>query len=123
MTLPGEEFLRRFLQHILPRGFHKVRYYGIWRPRAAAIRAHLQQTLTPALVAAPPPSAPPALGVLAAPVCTQCGQGHVYSTPRLPASTINADWSFSTTTRKTARATAGSSISVVRFPPSATRQG
>jgi hypothetical protein len=28
MTRAGEEFLRRFLQHVLPRGFHKVRYYG-----------------------------------------------------------------------------------------------
>jgi Putative transposase/Transposase zinc-binding domain len=30
--LPGGEFLRRFLQHVLPRGFHKVRYYGLWHP-------------------------------------------------------------------------------------------
>jgi len=30
--LPGVEFLRRFLQHALPRGFHKVRYYGLWHP-------------------------------------------------------------------------------------------
>ncbi len=28
--LPGVEFLRRFLQHVLPRGFHRVRYYGLW---------------------------------------------------------------------------------------------
>ncbi len=28
--LEGVEFLRRFLQHVLPRGFHKVRYYGLW---------------------------------------------------------------------------------------------
>jgi hypothetical protein len=28
--LPGVEFLRRFLRHVLPRGFHKVRYYGLW---------------------------------------------------------------------------------------------
>ena len=27
-TLPAEEFTRRFLQHVLPRGFVKVRYYG-----------------------------------------------------------------------------------------------
>ena len=30
MRLPGLEFLRRFLQHVLPRGFHKVRYCGLW---------------------------------------------------------------------------------------------
>lgn len=28
----GEEFMRRFLQHVLPQGFHKVRYYGLWNP-------------------------------------------------------------------------------------------
>lgn len=29
MELPGAEFTRRFMQHILPRGFYKIRYYGI----------------------------------------------------------------------------------------------
>lgn len=28
MTLSAEEFMRRFLQHVLPQGFHKVRFYG-----------------------------------------------------------------------------------------------
>lgn len=28
--LSGVEFLRRFLLHVLPRGFHRVRYYGLW---------------------------------------------------------------------------------------------
>jgi len=32
MTLPAQEFIRRFLQHVLPAGFHKVRYYGIFAP-------------------------------------------------------------------------------------------
>jgi len=32
MRLEGVQFLRRFLQHVLPRGFHKVRYYGLWHP-------------------------------------------------------------------------------------------
>ena len=31
-TIPGIEFIRRFLQHILPKRFIKVRYYGIWHP-------------------------------------------------------------------------------------------
>src|SRR3954465_1570053 len=30
--LSGEEFIRRFLQHVLPRGLHKVRYFGLWHP-------------------------------------------------------------------------------------------
>jgi Putative transposase/Transposase zinc-binding domain len=28
MTLPAEEFIRRFLLHVLPSGFHRIRYYG-----------------------------------------------------------------------------------------------
>lgn len=28
MTLAAEEFIRRFLLHVLPRGFHRIRYYG-----------------------------------------------------------------------------------------------
>lgn len=33
MRLSGEEFLRRFCQHILPSGFVKIRYYGIYSSR------------------------------------------------------------------------------------------
>jgi len=29
MTLDANEFIRRFLQHILPCGFYKIRYFGI----------------------------------------------------------------------------------------------
>jgi hypothetical protein len=29
MTLPAEEFLRRFLLHVLPSGFHRIRHYGL----------------------------------------------------------------------------------------------
>ena len=46
MKLPAAEFLRRFLQHVLPRGFHKVRYYGFWRPSAAPLRARLREQLS-----------------------------------------------------------------------------
>lgn len=28
MTLRGDEFIRRFLIHVLPDGFHRIRYYG-----------------------------------------------------------------------------------------------
>jgi hypothetical protein len=37
MTLPVMEFLRRFLQHVLPKGFQRVRYYG-WLSPAAKTR-------------------------------------------------------------------------------------
>jgi hypothetical protein len=38
MPLQANEFIRRFLQHVLPKGFHKVRFYGLWSPRN---RCHL----------------------------------------------------------------------------------
>jgi predicted RNA-binding Zn-ribbon protein involved in translation (DUF1610 family) len=31
-TLTAEAFLRRFLQHVLPKGFVRVRYYGLFSP-------------------------------------------------------------------------------------------
>jgi hypothetical protein len=48
MTLRGEEFLRRFLQHILPTGFVKVRHCGIFAHASKAkalkrLRASLKQ--------------------------------------------------------------------------------
>lgn len=42
MTLASEEFLRRFLQHVLPRGTHKVRYYGFWNPMHRKLLRQLQ---------------------------------------------------------------------------------
>jgi len=30
MTLAADEFIRRFLLHILPKGFHRIRYYGLF---------------------------------------------------------------------------------------------
>ena len=29
MTLTGDEFIRRFLLHVLPKGFHRIRHYGL----------------------------------------------------------------------------------------------
>src|SRR5689334_12623703 len=29
MTLAPHEFIRRFLMHVLPAGFHRIRYYGL----------------------------------------------------------------------------------------------
>ena len=40
MTLPSMEFIRRFMQHVLPANFHKIRYYGLWSP---ANRTRLHQ--------------------------------------------------------------------------------
>jgi hypothetical protein len=51
--LSGHEFMRRFLQHVLPRGFHKVRYFGLWhtaqRHNVARVRHMLQLRARPKL--------------------------------------------------------------------------
>jgi hypothetical protein len=54
--LPGVQFLRRFLQHVLPRGFHKVRYYGLWHPskREQSNRAWVLLILTTSVNSAQP---------------------------------------------------------------------
>lgn len=45
MRLAAMEFLRRFLQHVLPKGFHKVRYYGLLHPTNKLILKRLQLLL------------------------------------------------------------------------------
>ena len=30
MTLAADEFIRRFMLHILPKGFHRIRHYGLF---------------------------------------------------------------------------------------------
>lgn len=45
MQLSADEFLRRFLQHVLPQGFHKVRYYGLLSPRNRVVLKRLQLML------------------------------------------------------------------------------
>ncbi len=51
--IEGIQFLRRFLFHVLPKGFHKVRYYGLWHPckRDRQARALLLLELTAASAA------------------------------------------------------------------------
>jgi len=45
-TLEAEDFIHRFLQHVLPKGFVKVRYYGLFSPGfrkpLAALREQLE---------------------------------------------------------------------------------
>jgi Putative transposase/Transposase zinc-binding domain len=36
MTLATDEFIRRFLIHVLPRGFHRIRHYGLFAKNSRA---------------------------------------------------------------------------------------
>jgi hypothetical protein len=48
LTLEVFEFIHRFLQHVLPQGFVKVRYYGLLSPGCRPQLALVRQQLTPA---------------------------------------------------------------------------
>src|SRR6185369_7230709 len=50
LTLPAEEFLRRFVQHVLPRGFMKIRHYGLLSSRHRQTRLHAARQLLLPLV-------------------------------------------------------------------------
>jgi hypothetical protein len=85
-TLSAEEFIRRFLQHILPKGFVKVRYYGFFssacRQQLAAIRQQLDNPTTDQSSAVDGTDADPKLDASRAEgatssfivLCPSCGQ-------------------------------------------------
>jgi Putative transposase/Transposase zinc-binding domain len=54
MTLDADEFIRRFLLHVLPRGFHRIRHYGLL---ASGARQAALARARELLAAAPPPTA------------------------------------------------------------------
>jgi hypothetical protein len=74
-TLSAEAFLRRFLQHVLPKGFVKVRYYGLLAPGHRPLLAHARTLLragTPAVLA--PTASPPLPASVQTVTCPKCGQ-------------------------------------------------
>jgi hypothetical protein len=59
MTLPALSFMARYLQHVLPRGFARVRHYGFLHPRCSVKLALVRQQLglpAPLPVADEPPA-------------------------------------------------------------------
>lgn len=86
--LSGHEFMRRFLQHVLPRGFHKVRYFGLWHPAhrqdADRVRQMLQLQATPRpdpppdfVVAPITPSGAEPMPPMKPLICPRCRQGRL----------------------------------------------
>jgi len=75
MTLDAMEFIRRFLQHVLPTGFMKVRHYGFLSANCAVTIVKIRLLIIAALEAAfslddllPPRKEP-----IAGPTCSGCG--------------------------------------------------
>lgn len=83
MALNVMEFLRRFLQHVLPTGFMKIRYYGFLNPNCAVpldkISALIElafgfEIVTPKAIAEPPKPL----------TCSKCGGTLLYRASVLP---------------------------------------
>jgi len=67
VTITAPEFIRRFLQHVLPQGFQRIRYYG-WLSAAAATRWQRILALLNWTLPTRQPQAPQPL-----PLCRHCG--------------------------------------------------
>jgi hypothetical protein len=78
MTLDGAEFLRRFLMHAVPRGFMRIRHFGLLANRVRAANLSICRQL----IAAPTPAvrcdSNPQL-----PLCPICRRGHLIAGPNL----------------------------------------
>jgi hypothetical protein len=78
MVLPAVEFIRRYLQHVPPEGFHMVRGYGLYRRGSQNnhLRDHAAEVvpLTPEAHAELAPPAPPSWRPAAGQtLCATCG--------------------------------------------------
>jgi Putative transposase/Transposase zinc-binding domain len=87
-TLPAAEFIHRFLQHVLPKGFVKVRYYGLFgvgqRAVLKRVRAQLAFWRGVEQLCPSPDNAPASERSSWRPPCPQCGQP-MYGSPVCPA--------------------------------------
>jgi hypothetical protein len=89
MTLAADEFIRRFLLHVLPRGFHRIRHYGLLAGTARKASLALARDLL--AVALPPDDDTPEEPLDPRPPCPCCGGRMViieafarWSQPRAP---------------------------------------
>jgi hypothetical protein len=85
MKVEGHEFVRRFSQHILPRRFNKVRYYGLYAPSNVHFRWARARQLLDAPLPPPRPERPArTCPVCGGPVLERSIPGLRWSRPRRP---------------------------------------
>jgi hypothetical protein len=83
-TLTGEEFMRRFLQHVLPKGLHKVRYFGLWHASkrrmasSARLLLHLQRASLQPAASCQTPQHQSSADAVNPPLCPRCAVGHLH---------------------------------------------
>lgn len=93
MCLEAFEFIRRFLLHVLPGNFYKIRYYGIWSSRNRKTKLQRCQEIlgvATAQEASPTPSMTwedllLELTGIDPRVCPKCGKGRMVTREILPA--------------------------------------
>ena len=77
MTLEADEFIRRFLLHVLPKGFHRIRHYGLLAnggvTRAEKLVRARQLIATAQNADLPPQDAQPAICDVTTHPCPHCG--------------------------------------------------
>jgi len=73
MTLGAEEFMRRFLLHVLPSGFHRIRHYGLLANVGRRENLARARALLTATEPAPPVDDSPSLAAAPTFVCRCCG--------------------------------------------------
>jgi hypothetical protein len=88
MTLPVEEFLRRFLLHLLPKGFVRIRHFGFLATRQRTARLPICFRSLAAALAHGTPGATNAEAAAACWTCPQCG-GSMQLIERLTAAQIH----------------------------------
>ena len=79
-TLAADEFMRRYLQHVLPPGQHRVRYFGWLHPAAKARLAVVETLLAVVIVVRPKVAAPPPWHLR----CPHCAAFTLVRVGRLP---------------------------------------
>jgi putative transposase len=89
MTLTAMAFLRRFVQHALPRGFVRIRQCGYLASTCRTARLALARRLLRRATSPPPPSTPPVWH------CPRCGApmvlGPILSAPQLAIVSLGLD--------------------------------
>ncbi|MBK6519746.1 MAG: transposase [Polyangiaceae bacterium] len=73
LTLPADEMLRRFLQHVPPKGMHRVRAFGLLHPAQRQTLRRLQLLLAPRRPGDQEPASDPP-PPRARTKCAHCGQ-------------------------------------------------
>ena len=73
MRLPPHEFIRRFLLHVLPKGFHRIRHYGLFADASRADNIARRARARRALADADPQQRPSVNRPRAPRPCPRCG--------------------------------------------------